>query len=106
VNGLSHRKDGKIVHNPEREMISDMDSLPWVTDVYKRDLQIEKYSIGYLKDRMCRFTPGAAAGAMHVLPVAADDRRAQVPRPFGGQRGGGDGPRQKTVPAGAGILLR
>jgi hopanoid biosynthesis associated radical SAM protein HpnJ len=50
VNGLSHRKDGKVVHNPEREMISDMDSLPWVTDVYKRDLEIEKYSIGYLKD--------------------------------------------------------
>ena len=50
VNGLSWRKDGKVVHNPEREMISDMDSLPWVTDVYKRDLQIEKYSIGYLKD--------------------------------------------------------
>lgn len=50
VNGLSHRKDGKIVHNPERELIQDMDVLPWVTDVYKRDLQIEKYSIGYLKD--------------------------------------------------------
>jgi hopanoid biosynthesis associated radical SAM protein HpnJ len=50
VSGLSYRKDGKVVHNPEREMISDMDSLPWVTDVYKRDLQIEKYSIGYLKD--------------------------------------------------------
>ena len=50
INGLSYRKDGKVVHNPEREMISDMDSLPWVTDVYKRDLQIEKYSIGYLKD--------------------------------------------------------
>jgi hopanoid biosynthesis associated radical SAM protein HpnJ len=50
VNGLSHRRDCKVVHNPEREMISDMDSLPWVTDVYKRDLQIEKYSIGYLKD--------------------------------------------------------
>ncbi|HLX96602.1 MAG TPA: hopanoid biosynthesis associated radical SAM protein HpnJ, partial [Verrucomicrobiae bacterium] len=38
VTGLSHRKDGKIVHNPERAMISDMDSLPWVADVYKRDL--------------------------------------------------------------------
>jgi hopanoid biosynthesis associated radical SAM protein HpnJ len=50
VNGLSHRKDGKIVHNPERELISNMDSLPWVVDVYKRDLQIEKYSIGYLKE--------------------------------------------------------
>ena len=29
-------------------MIADMDALPWVADVYKRDLQIEKYFIGYL----------------------------------------------------------
>ena len=28
VTGLSHRKDGKVVHNPEREMIADMDVLP------------------------------------------------------------------------------
>lgn len=49
INGLSYRdKDKKIKHNPEREMISNMDSLPWVADVYKRDLEIEKYFIGYL----------------------------------------------------------
>jgi hopanoid biosynthesis associated radical SAM protein HpnJ len=49
IAGLSYKdKDGKIKHNPEREMISDMDTLPWVADVYKRDLQIEKYFIGYL----------------------------------------------------------
>jgi hopanoid biosynthesis associated radical SAM protein HpnJ len=49
VAGLSYKdKDGKIKHNPEREMIQNMDSLPWVADVYKRDLQIEKYFIGYL----------------------------------------------------------
>jgi len=49
VAGLSYRdKDGNIRHNPEREMLQDMDSLPWVADVYKRDLQIEKYFIGYL----------------------------------------------------------
>lgn len=50
VRGLSYRKDGKIMHNPERELIHDMDALPWVVDVYKRDLEIEKYSIGYLKE--------------------------------------------------------
>jgi hopanoid biosynthesis associated radical SAM protein HpnJ len=50
VAGLSFRKDGKIVHNPERELIHNMDSLPWVVDVYKRDLEVKKYSIGYLKD--------------------------------------------------------
>ncbi|MBK9140052.1 MAG: hopanoid biosynthesis associated radical SAM protein HpnJ [Verrucomicrobia bacterium] len=49
IAGLSYRDgDGKIRHNPERELITDMDSLPWVADVYKRDLQIEKYFIGYL----------------------------------------------------------
>src|SRR6267154_2160021 len=49
IAGLSYKdKDGKIKHNPEREMIPNMDALPWVADVYKRDLQIEKYFIGYL----------------------------------------------------------
>jgi radical SAM superfamily enzyme YgiQ (UPF0313 family) len=49
VDGLSYRRDGKIVHNKERALITDMDSLPWVADVYKRDLEIEKYFIGYLQ---------------------------------------------------------
>ena len=48
IAGLSFKKDGKIIHNPERELITNMDTLPWVADVYKRDLQIEKYFIGYL----------------------------------------------------------
>lgn len=48
VAGLSFRKDGRIQHNPERELITNMDVLPWVADVYKRDLDIEKYFIGYL----------------------------------------------------------
>lgn len=49
IAGLSWKdKEGKIRHNPEREMIANMDVLPWVADVYKRDLQIEKYFIGYL----------------------------------------------------------
>ena len=50
IKGLSYKdSEGKIKHNPEREMIADMDSLPWVADVYKRDLEIEKYFIGYLQ---------------------------------------------------------
>ena len=49
IAGLSYRdKDGKIKHNPERELIQNMDSLAWVADVYKRDLEIERYFIGYL----------------------------------------------------------
>ena len=50
VKGVSYKdSEGKIKHNPEREMIANMDSLPWVADVYKRDLEIEKYFIGYLQ---------------------------------------------------------
>jgi hopanoid biosynthesis associated radical SAM protein HpnJ len=49
IDGLSYRNaEGKIIHNKEREMIQDMDLLPWVADVYKRDLRIENYFIGYL----------------------------------------------------------
>jgi hopanoid biosynthesis associated radical SAM protein HpnJ len=49
IAGLSYRdRNGNIKHNPEREMIQDMDTLPWVADVYKRDLKIENYFIGYL----------------------------------------------------------
>jgi len=49
IDGLSWRDSGgNIIHNRERELIADMDVLPWVIDTYKRDLQIEKYFIGYL----------------------------------------------------------
>ena len=48
IDGISYRADGVIVHNRERAIIEDMDTLPFVTDVYKRDLKIEDYFIGYL----------------------------------------------------------
>jgi hopanoid biosynthesis associated radical SAM protein HpnJ len=49
IAGLSYKApDGRIRHNPERELIPDLDALPWVADVYRRDLQIERYFIGYL----------------------------------------------------------
>ena len=40
---------GGIVHNRARAVLEDMDQLPFVTEVYKRDLKIEDYFIGYLK---------------------------------------------------------
>ncbi len=67
VAGLSYRKDGKIIHNPERELIANMDDLPWVTDVYKRDLQIEKYSIGYLKEPYLSFYTGRGCPAQCIF---------------------------------------
>src|SRR5689334_237422 len=49
IDGISYRDaDGRIVHNKDRAILEDMDQLPFVTDVYKRDLRIEDYFIGYL----------------------------------------------------------
>ena len=50
IDGISYRNAaGEIVHNKDRQILEDMDQLPFVTDVYKRDLHIEDYFIGYLK---------------------------------------------------------
>ena len=50
VLGLSYRnEEGNVVHNPDRPILEEMDSLPSVIDVYHRDLKIEDYFIGYLK---------------------------------------------------------
>jgi hopanoid biosynthesis associated radical SAM protein HpnJ len=50
IAGLSWRNGaGAIVHNDARAVLENMDALPFVTPVYKRDLAIEKYFIGYLK---------------------------------------------------------
>ena len=50
IPGLSYRNpNGVIVHNEERPILESMDSLPFVSPVYKRDLKIENYFIGYLK---------------------------------------------------------
>ncbi len=49
VDGISYRDAaGAVVHNKDRALIHDMDQLPFVTEVYKRDLRIEDYFIGYL----------------------------------------------------------
>ncbi len=50
IAGLSYRNAaGVIVHNEDRPILEQMDDLPWVTPVYKRDLTMENYFIGYLK---------------------------------------------------------
>src|SRR5262249_28699496 len=46
--GRADRNGDRIVHNPERPILEEMDRLPSVIDVYKRDLVIEDYFIGYL----------------------------------------------------------
>ncbi len=49
VAGLAYRDDGRIAYTPDRPVLEDMDRLPFVTPVYKRDLTVENYAIGYLR---------------------------------------------------------
>jgi hopanoid biosynthesis associated radical SAM protein HpnJ len=50
VLGLSYREpSGRVAHNAERPTLENMDDLPFVSEVYARDLHIEDYFIGYLK---------------------------------------------------------
>ena len=55
IAGISFRKDGRIVHNPDRPQIEDLDALPFAVDVYKRDLDITRYNIPYLKHPFVAF---------------------------------------------------
>jgi hopanoid biosynthesis associated radical SAM protein HpnJ len=59
IAGLSFRNaHGAIVHNESRPVLENMDLLPFVTPVYKRDLKIENYFIGYLKHPYLSFYTG------------------------------------------------
>jgi hopanoid biosynthesis associated radical SAM protein HpnJ len=49
VPGLSYRVNGHVAHTPDRPVLENMDALPFVTPVYKRDLTVEHYAIGYLQ---------------------------------------------------------
>jgi hopanoid biosynthesis associated radical SAM protein HpnJ len=49
VLGISYRKNGAVVHNSDRPPIENLDALPHVTEVYKRDLDIERYDIPFLR---------------------------------------------------------
>jgi hopanoid biosynthesis associated radical SAM protein HpnJ len=49
VLGIAYRDNGRVEFTPKRPTLENMDALPSVIDVYKRDLTIENYFIGYLK---------------------------------------------------------
>ncbi len=59
VDGITWRAaDGTFVRNKDRAVIEDMDVLPMVSPVYKRDLTIEKYFGGYLRHPYVSFYTG------------------------------------------------
>jgi hopanoid biosynthesis associated radical SAM protein HpnJ len=51
IANVSYRDaDGRIAHNPSRPPLhtEELDRLPFATDIYKRDLAVEKYNVPFL----------------------------------------------------------
>ncbi len=67
VLGISYRKNGEIVHNPDREPVKDLDALPFVVEVYKRDLDIHNYQIPYLRRPYVSFYTGRGCPAQCIF---------------------------------------
>ncbi len=81
IDGLSWRgAGGGIVHNKDRAVLEDMDQLPFVTEVYKRDLQ-DRGLFHRLPAAPLRLAVHGARlqVALHLLPLAADRRRPSLP---------------------------
>jgi hopanoid biosynthesis associated radical SAM protein HpnJ len=48
IHGISFRKDGGFVHTPDRPAVDNLDALPHVTDIYRRDLDVTRYTVPFL----------------------------------------------------------
>jgi hopanoid biosynthesis associated radical SAM protein HpnJ len=50
VQGISYFKESKVVSTPDRPLLTDLDSLPFTSQVYKRDLPVNDYIIPHVKN--------------------------------------------------------
>src|SRR5438874_11292015 len=64
IPSVSFRKNGKVVHNPEGGVIENLDELPWVTKVYKRDLDVTRYNVPVLLNPFMSFYTSRGCPAM------------------------------------------
>src|SRR5499425_2620752 len=62
--GVSFRKNGGIVNNPEGGVIENLDELPWVTKTYKRDLDVTRYNVPFLLNPFISFYTSRGCPAM------------------------------------------
>ena len=105
--GVSFRKNGDVVHNPDAPAIENLDALPWVTKVYKRDLDITRYNVPFLLNpfislytsrgcpAMCTFCLWPQTHSGHRWRLRSADDVAER-----------SALRQGSLPAGEGDLLR
>lgn len=76
--GASYRKNGGVVHNEDRPPLTDLDSLPFVVEIYKRDLDITRYNVPFLKYPFVAFYTSRGCPALCTFCL--------WPQTFGGHR--------------------
>jgi hopanoid biosynthesis associated radical SAM protein HpnJ len=65
IPGASYRgPDGRIINNPEGPVVENLDELPWVTKVYKRDLDVTNYNVPFLLSPYISFYTSRGCPAM------------------------------------------
>ncbi len=65
IPGASYRgPNGEIINNPEAAAIENLDELPWVTKVYKRDLDVTNYNVPFLLNPFISFYTSRGCPAM------------------------------------------
>ena len=65
IPGASYRgPDGQIINNPEGPVVENLDALPWVTKVYKRDLDVTNYNVPFLLSPYISFYTSRGCPAM------------------------------------------
>ncbi|MGH9846526.1 MAG: hopanoid biosynthesis associated radical SAM protein HpnJ [Blastocatellia bacterium] len=55
IPGVHFLRDDKMVSNAPEPPVEDLDKLPWVTPVWKRDLDIRKYNVPFLLNPFIAF---------------------------------------------------
>ena len=72
IAGISFREKWQIFHNPDRPLIDDLDRLPFVVEIFKRDLDFTKYNIPFLLIPISPFTP---PGGVRRIALFASGRK-------------------------------
>ena len=62
INGISFRENGRVIHNPGRDWTTseDLDSLPFISSVYKKHLNVRNYFLNHALYPMIQIFTGRA----------------------------------------------
>ncbi len=105
--GISYKVDGKVVHNPDRPQLEDLDSMPWATKVYKRDLDVTRYNVPFLLHPFIALysTRGCPAQCTFCL-WPANPERTRLAQALDGRCGRRTSLGQEELPRSEGVLFR